>query len=765
MIAQGIHDYNDDSVEAMVRYVPFLDGPGGNQVLTDSQGRTYVQGAVASNTTISAGDYRVLQHWLVQPWATLTIEPGASLAFSGGTSLDVKGNLLVQGVDGNEVVFTSVSATPSAGAWQGIRFLNSGGGDQIEHAVIEYAQYGIYCEYNSDPVIKYCRITDNNYGIYNYYRYSSDGTPNPVVNYCEIFSNVQYNYYNYSRYNYDWSSTTLNAKYNWWGVVPWDAIQDTIWAYEDDSKEARVNVNGFGFAFSPNGDGNKDSVLFVYDYEAPVWTVVIRDASDQIIRTLQSQEPFQYVEWDGTDEFGQPVADGTYTAEIYAEEDGIEVFSTTAEILLDTTFPSVAVISSPVDGEEVFAVVPVFGDIQDSEGIYDYTLEFGQGSSPTDWTEFWSGSTLPPSGYLGKWDTKPTPNTVTYPSGLYTIRLTVWDFGWNMVQDTVPVNLSNLHISNVSRSPSTIDISNGQTADINFTISLPAEVTLKIYPEWEGTNGQLVKAVTENFVSAGSHSISWDGSDNGGLFVPDEAYIYVLEAVDPGNPSRTDTYSPTGGHDNGSAIGSVDGYYNVYRNDFWNMVFHNASASRVSMQVIPASSDSFYVFDDVPYEAGDWLIIWDGRDPQGNIITGSVNIDSGIPPKLRPNYIITKGFDPDVAGAAGRIGIKSDPYIATICYGQFFRLLYNISGDCQVTIKVLPPGINSPDAPEAMEVLSNEPQEAGDHEVTWDAIDPLDPNDKRMLINEDGLYTFTIEAINPQTGGTTLKRGIINLYQ
>lgn len=64
-----------------------------------------------------------------------------------------------------------------------------------------------------------------------------------------------------------------------------------------------------------------------------------------------------------------------------------------------------------------------------------------------------------------------------------------------------------------------------------------------------------------------------------------------------------------------------------------------------------------------------------------------------------------------------------------------------------------------------MEVLSDELWAAGDHEVTWNALDPLDPNGKKMLISEDGPYTFTIQATNPQTGGTVLKRGVINLYQ
>ena len=1058
-------------------------------------GYTYVGGSITYDTTwtVAESPYWASVDVVVEVGVTLTIDPGVEILFCG-TGLVVKGDLYASGTPSENILFTSDCQNRVAGDWQGISFSKAGSGDLIEYAVIQHAQYGVYCRDDSTPQILNCRITNNTYGIYNYYYGPGNGRPKPVVNSCEIFFNVVANYYNETR-RYDWSSAILNARYNYWGAESGQAIEDTIWDREDDRKEAQVDIDGFGFAFSPNGDGNKDSFAFnrdlrtlmglgenlltnpgaetgdisgwetstgfgvrnekpspyhgswqfyagerataelhqvvdltlyytdqeldsgefeatvggyqrsfeqtpvdegmirvdfldgldqvihtvsgesvgetakwvltelrelipagtrkirhnfiatrsaigaknnasldwafvyvykatvgenlltnpgaetgdisgwetstgfgvrnekpspyhgswqfyagerataelhqvvdltlyytdqeldsgefeatvggyqrsfeqtpvdegmirvdfldgldqvihtvsgesvgetakwvltelrelipagtrkirhnfiatrsaigaknnasldsafVYVYKAPVWTVVILDAYDQIVRTLQSIGIIPHLDWDGKDEFGQPAEDGTYTWEILAVQDDVQKFYTTGEVLLDTAPLLVTQISSPENGQEVFNVVQIFGDIQDTQEIYHFSIEFGEGASPTAWTEFRSGSSLPPSGFLGSWDTKPVVNTITYPNGLYTIRLIATDFAGNMLEDTVQVNVANLYITDVSRTPSTIDISQGETADINFTISLPAEVTLKIYPEWEGTNGQLVKSITQTYAAAGSYSISWDGTDNSSSFVPDEAYIYVLEAVDPGNPSRTDTYSPTGGHDNGSAIGSVDGYYNVYRNDFWNMVFHNASASRVSMQVIPASSDSFYVFDDVPYEAGDWLIMWDGRDPQGNIITGSVNIDSGIPPKLRPNYIITKGFDPDVGGAAGNIGIKSDPYIATICYGQFFKLLYNINADCQVTIKILPPGINSPDAPQAIEIVLDELQTAGDHEVTWYGLDPLDPNDKKMLINEDGFYTFTIEAANPQTGGTTLKRGIINLYQ
>ena len=87
---------------------------------------------------------------LTGPVPVLTIEPGVTLKFqaggllridtNGGTTVPAKGALVAVGTAAKPIVFTSVAATPAAGAWQGIWF--SGATDaasRIQHARIEFA--------------------------------------------------------------------------------------------------------------------------------------------------------------------------------------------------------------------------------------------------------------------------------------------------------------------------------------------------------------------------------------------------------------------------------------------------------------------------------------------------------------------------------------------------------------------------------------------------------------------------------------------------
>ena len=87
---------------------------------------------------------------------TLTLDAGTTIAFpaltddtSGGANtsrseLIVNGSLIINGTETSPVTFTSNASVKAAGDWQGIKFTrNAGSVLQIDHAVIEYSNYGI----------------------------------------------------------------------------------------------------------------------------------------------------------------------------------------------------------------------------------------------------------------------------------------------------------------------------------------------------------------------------------------------------------------------------------------------------------------------------------------------------------------------------------------------------------------------------------------------------------------------------------------------
>jgi len=106
------------------------------------------------------GDISEASHWqkdlpyIISP--LLDVSPNASLIIDAGTvikfdnkysGLRAKGRLVVNGEEGNEVIFTSISENPAPGSWDKIEIAPTSQGSKISYAIIEYAGggYGTPC--------------------------------------------------------------------------------------------------------------------------------------------------------------------------------------------------------------------------------------------------------------------------------------------------------------------------------------------------------------------------------------------------------------------------------------------------------------------------------------------------------------------------------------------------------------------------------------------------------------------------------------------
>ena len=88
---------------------------------------------------------------LVSSGVKLTVEAGVEVKFSSGTSLQVFGELVVQGTSSSSITFTSVQESKAAGDWGQIVFYDSsvdasydGNGDYSSGSILEYCtvEYG-----------------------------------------------------------------------------------------------------------------------------------------------------------------------------------------------------------------------------------------------------------------------------------------------------------------------------------------------------------------------------------------------------------------------------------------------------------------------------------------------------------------------------------------------------------------------------------------------------------------------------------------------
>jgi hypothetical protein len=113
--------------------------------------------------------------------ATLTLDPGVELRFTSGKHIEVgynstNGRLVAQGTQEFPIVFTSASAVPQKGDWQGIRF----SGLALPGSVLEYCNIGYAgpnATWKANVIVDPC------------------GSGNPEIRNCEIHNSSRHGVY------------------------------------------------------------------------------------------------------------------------------------------------------------------------------------------------------------------------------------------------------------------------------------------------------------------------------------------------------------------------------------------------------------------------------------------------------------------------------------------------------------------------------------------------------------------------------------------
>lgn len=119
-------------------------------------------------------------------------------------------------------------------------------------------------------------------------------------------------------------------------------------AFVLDTRATPVRLSIEGTYFSPNSDGNKDSIKILPEIDDPAgldeMTVRILDRADIVVRTFTSKQALSSIEWDGKNDSARIAPDGEYSADIelvYAN--GNNPKAQTGPIVIDTQFPSASI--------------------------------------------------------------------------------------------------------------------------------------------------------------------------------------------------------------------------------------------------------------------------------------------------------------------------------------------------------------------------------------------------------------------------------------
>jgi len=105
----------------------------------------------------------------------------------------------------------------------------------------------------------------------------------------------------------------------------------------------------------------------------------------------------------------------------------------------------------------------------------------------------------------------------------------------------------NVLLTNIDLSSHILDIEKNEPVNISYTLNRPAKVNVAI---WDSYDRNVRNLLDEQPQEKGNHEIEWDGKDKFGDYVPDEAYTFVIQAVDANsNMEQYDSAKNSGGEE------------------------------------------------------------------------------------------------------------------------------------------------------------------------------------------------------------------------
>ncbi len=319
-----------------------------------------------------------------------------------------------------------------------------------------------------------------------------------------------------------------------------------------DTKETPVFLSTNYIYFSPNSDGEKDTITITPHVKVKegieTYRLQIKDSKDNTVKEFSGKTVPKEIVWDGLDSKGEIANEGVYYAVIDIKYlNGNNPVAKTQKFHIDVTYPSV----------KVTPLYLVFSP--DNDGNRD-SIQFKQQSSNED---LWEGDILDSNGKIVRsfywkgeakyfsWDGK-DDNGNKLPDGKYGYRIKAVDkagnktvvFVKNIVIDTKPTPVF-VTVSDVGFSPN----NDGFKDTIVFTTYITLEEGIKDWALQLRTNGKVVREF--NGTGRVPATITWDGkSDTGSIIDGSYTGILRVEYIKGNRPEaktnefKLDTSSP-----------------------------------------------------------------------------------------------------------------------------------------------------------------------------------------------------------------------------
>ena len=424
--------------------------------------------------------------------------------------------------------------------------------------------------------------------------------------------------------------------------------------------------------FSPNGDGQKDGVTFSQEgSKEETWHGRITDEKDIPVRTFRwFGELATEIAWDGKDENGRAVPDGSYFYSISSSDRAGNAWQSEAvRVNIDSRRTSISLAIEPEfispNGDKVQDTVRITPTVALNEGIESHTVQIIDAAGDTVVSFDESGRL--PGGFV--WNGKTTEGT-TAPDGTYSARVSlVYAKGDLPSVESAIFTIDTIAPTATIASDLTLFSPDGDGRKDVIVISQETSNEER----WEGTiQNSAGRVVRSEYWEGSAEDFVWNGRGLNGSIVPDGTYRYVISASDrAGNrvsrnvsgivvdarrtsaeirPS-TRSISPNG-----------DGAADETRLSLETSL--NEGIERWSLEIEDAEGK---VIRDLTGEVQTRLpryVMWDGRNDAGNVVDGYYT------PKLtmsyaKGNYVEAEIEEPiqvDISGPTFNVILVPTPF-------------------------------------------------------------------------------------------------------
>jgi len=334
--------------------------------------------------------------------------------------------------------------------------------------------------------------------------------------------------------------------------------------------------------------------------------------------------------WNGTNNSGAELTQGGYTVYVRIQNaNGVDTATKTIYVENPTTPPTVApniknLNAIPVHFEAGIESTNIYFDIDQNASL---DVEIRQGSTVVKQFSAYNGSTTYNSGsYQIVWNgTNNLGNEV--PEGTYTVYVTAQNANGSDTAHTSfyvtngTVQTTGPNVENLRVSPSSFEPVEDSTL-ISFDTDKLAQLTVEVL------SGNTVVKTYSNFngdnLAAGSHSVSWNGTNNAGNAVSNGLYTVRVTAINA-DGSDTDSVSVNVSTTPGYPIITITDLtatpspFEIGSDNVAVKFYLNQDADNINVQVKNGSTLVRQIANNSANQG--WITLnWNGRDTNGNYV-------------------------------------------------------------------------------------------------------------------------------------------------